>query len=69
MRGADRQEHPVNKFPTQHLDPMRNIRLQSSNGANRRRPSVATRGQERLNWARKRTYSEAAVSARCRHSQ
>ncbi len=31
----------MDKFPTQHLDPMRNTRHQSSNGANRRRPDVA----------------------------
>ncbi len=59
MCGADRQEHPVDKFPTQHLDPMRSIRLQSSNGANRRGAGVADRGPERPNSAKKRTYGEA----------
>ncbi len=41
----------MDKFPTQHLDPMRNIRPQSSNGANRRFADVADRALGRLNWA------------------
>ncbi len=59
LRGADRQEHPVDKFPTQHLDPMRSIRLQSSNGANRRIAGAKDYGFGRVNSAGKRAYSVA----------
>ena len=60
--GADRQEHPVDKFPTQHLDPMRSIRLQSSNGANRRIAGAKDYGFGRVNSAGKRAYSVAGGS-------
>ena len=53
----------MNKFPTQHLDPMRNIRPQSSNGANRRIGDVPDRDRGRRNWAGKRALPLGAVSA------
>ncbi len=52
----------MNTFPTQHLDPMRNIRPQSSNGADRGEAAFARRNRERDKCAGERAVPPGAVS-------